>query len=238
MERRLVRAAAEGRELLEIRRLAECDLGEPHHMRVRLVERLPQRRERVIRKPLAQHVGQRPQDGPILARIARRDSVTSEVVTRSLSARCKRGSKKAPLRFISREASSAALFWFSMAIPNSFNHAIELYLNWARPILVTSSRQDNSLWISSRTGWRFTYKNLGTLISKITFRTLGVDVSPHLFRTAAASTAAVKIPELRHLASALLGHADPRMVDEYYKRTTSLDAGNLYADLIQEYMNC
>src|SRR5262249_52658042 len=47
-------------------------------------------------------------------------------------------------------------------------------------------------WISSRTGGRFTYKNLGTLISKITFRTLGVDVSPHLFRTAAASTAAAK----------------------------------------------
>jgi site-specific recombinase XerD len=127
--------------------------------------------------------------------------------------------------------------WIEKRIPNSFNQVIELYLNWARPILVRSPRQDNSLWISSRTGRRFTYKNLGTLISKITFRTLGVDVSPHLFRTAAASTAAVKIPELPHLASALLGHADPRIADEYYKRTTSLNAGKLYANLVQEYMN-
>jgi site-specific recombinase XerD len=127
--------------------------------------------------------------------------------------------------------------WIEKRIPNSFNCTIELYLNWARPILVRSSGQDNSLWISSRTGRRFTYKNLGTLISKITFRTLGVDVSPHLFRTAAASTAAVKIPELPHLASALLGHADPRIADEYYTRTTSLNAAKLYADLIQEYMN-
>ena len=104
------------------------------------------------------------------------------------------------------------------AFPNFFNHAIQLYLNWARPILMRSSGQDNSLWISSRTGRRFTYKNLGTLISKITFRTLGVDVSPHLFRTAAASTAAVKLPEFPYLSSALLGHADPRIADEHYKR--------------------
>jgi integrase len=100
-----------------------------------------------------------------------------------------------------------------------------------------SPGQNNSLWISSRTGGRFTYKNLGTLISKITFRTLGVDVSPHLFRTAAASTAAAKIPEFPHLASALLGHADPRIADEHYKRTTSLNAGKLYSDLVQEYLN-
>jgi site-specific recombinase XerD len=73
-------------------------------------------------------------------------------------------------------------------IPNFFNQTIELYLNWARPVLVKSSGQNNSLWISSRTGRRFTYKNLGTLISKVTFRTLGVDVSPHLFRTAYSPT--------------------------------------------------
>jgi site-specific recombinase XerD len=123
--------------------------------------------------------------------------------------------------------------WVEKRIPNSFNRAIEFYLNWARPILVRSPGQDNSLWISSRTGRRFTYKNLGTLISKITFRTLGVDVSPHLFRTAAASTAAVKIPELPYLASALLGHADPRIADEHYKRTTSLNAAKLYANLVR-----
>src|SRR5262249_10580081 len=105
--------------------------------------------------------------------------------------------------------------WIEKRIPDCFSHVIELYLNWARPILTRSIGHDDSLWISSRTGRRFTYKNLGTLISKITFLTLGVEVSPHLFRTAAASTAAAKIPELPHLASALLGHADSRVTDEY-----------------------
>jgi site-specific recombinase XerD len=126
--------------------------------------------------------------------------------------------------------------WIEKRIPNSFNHVIELYLKQARPIMMRSSTSDNSLWISSRTGRRFSYKNLGTLVSKITFRALGVDVSPHLFRTAAASTAAVKLPEYPHLASALLGHADPRVADEHYKRTTSLNAGKVYAALVQEYL--
>jgi integrase len=127
--------------------------------------------------------------------------------------------------------------WIEKRIPNAFNRAIELYLKEARPILMKSPGLDNSLWISSRTGYRFTYKNLGALISKITFQKLGVDVSPHLFRTAAASTSAAKLPGLPRLASALLGHTDPRIADEHYKHTSSLNAGNLYADLIQAELN-
>jgi integrase len=127
--------------------------------------------------------------------------------------------------------------WDERRIPNSLNHAIRLYLTEARPILMRSSVDDNSLWISSRTGQRFTYKNLGTLISKITFQTLGINVSPHLFRTAAASTAAIKLPQFPHLSSALLGHSDPRVADEHYKLVTSLNAGKIYANLVQEYLN-
>jgi len=128
--------------------------------------------------------------------------------------------------------------WIEKRLPKSINRAVELYLNQARPVLMKSSRPDNSLWISWRTGTRFTYKNLGTLISKITLQTLGVDVSPHLFRTAAASTAAVKLPGFPYLASALLGQADSGIADKHYKRTTSLSAANVYGNLIQEYLNC
>jgi len=123
-------------------------------------------------------------------------------------------------------------------IPNAFNHAIALYLKEARPILMKALGLDNSLWISGQTGRRFTYKNLGSLVSKITLRTLGVDVSPHLFRTAAASTAAVNLPGFPYLASALLGQADRRIADEHYKRTTSLTAAKIYGDLIHEYLSC
>jgi hypothetical protein len=60
--------------------------------------------------------------------------------------------------------------WVEKRIPNDFNRVIEL---------TRSSGQDNSLWISSRTARRFTYKNLGTLISKITLETLDVDGCRH-----------------------------------------------------------
>jgi hypothetical protein len=63
-----------------------------------------------------------------------------------------------------------------------------------------------------------TQNNLSTLISKITFQTIGVDVSPHLFRTAAASTAAAYGGSTPHLASALLNPTDPRVTEEHYNR--------------------
>jgi hypothetical protein len=69
--------------------------------------------------------------------------------------------------------------------------------------------------VSSTTGRPMTTKNLGALISKITLETIGVDVSPHLFRTAAASTAAAYGGNTPHLASALLNHTDPRVTEEH-----------------------
>src|SRR5262249_18092357 len=75
-------------------------------------------------------------------------------------------------------------------VPTWLNRCIDVYLNQSRPLLLKSGPPTNALWISSTTGGRLTAKNLGTLISKITLETIGVDVSPHLFRTAAASTAA------------------------------------------------
>ena|SRR5437899_2464838 len=77
-----------------------------------------------------------------------------------------------------------------------------------------------------------TKKNLGTLVSKITLATLGVDVSPHLFRTAAASTAAAYGGNTPHLASALLNHTDPRVTEEHYNRATSIGATRIYAEIV------
>ncbi len=80
-----------------------------------------------------------------------------------------------------------------------------------------------------------TRKNLGTLVSKITLEAVGVDVSPHLFRTAAASTAAVYGGNVPHLASALLNHTDPRVTEDHYNRATSMSAAQSCAALIKEY---
>jgi integrase len=120
-------------------------------------------------------------------------------------------------------------------VPDWLNHAITVYLNQSRPILLKSSVPTDALWISSRTGRQITTKNLGTLISKITHQTVGVDVSPHLFRTAAATTAAMHGANKPHLASAVLGHTDPRVTEEDYTRVTSINAAKTYAAIIRQY---
>ena len=112
--------------------------------------------------------------------------------------------------------------------------AVNRYINTHRPVLCGGDAKQTALWISSTTGKRLTTKNLGTLISKITRETMGVDVSPHLFRTAGASTAAIYGGKHPHLASAVLNHRDPR-VTEYYNRAMSLTAGEDYGVIAQLY---
>src|SRR5262249_17279542 len=120
-------------------------------------------------------------------------------------------------------------------VPALLNRFVDLYLSQSRPLLLKSSPPTNALWISSTTGRRLTTKNLGTLISKITLETIGVDVSPHLFRTAAASTAAAYGGNTPHLASAVLNHTDPRVTEEHYNRATSIGAGRIYAEIISSF---
>jgi integrase len=121
-------------------------------------------------------------------------------------------------------------------VPELLNHTIEMYLNQSRPLLIGSKPSTPALWISSTTGRAMTTKNLGTLVSKITLETLGVDVSPHLFRTAAASTAAAYGGNTPHLASALLNHRDPRVTEEHYNRASSISASKIYAEITNTFL--
>jgi integrase len=120
-------------------------------------------------------------------------------------------------------------------VPEFLNRAIDLYLDQARPVLIGNESMSKPLWVFSRTGGQFTTKNRGTLISKITLQTIGVDVSPHLFRTAGATTAAMYGNETPCIASALLGHTDPRVTHEHYNRATSVQAAKLYGSIIEQY---
>jgi len=120
-------------------------------------------------------------------------------------------------------------------VPEWLNNTIDLYLNQSRPVLLRSGSATNALWISSTAG-PMTTKNLGTLVSKVTLETLGVDVSPHLFRTAAASTAATYGGRTPHLASAILNHTDPRVTEKHYNRASSMSASKIYARITAGFL--
>lgn len=110
---------------------------------------------------------------------------------------------------------------------------IELYLNGARPVLLDASLPPtNALWISSNARGPMTARKVGSLIAQITLETIGIGISPHLFRTAGATTAAISAGDMPHLASALLGHKHPRVTHDDYIRTSSLSAATKYAALI------
>jgi integrase len=120
-------------------------------------------------------------------------------------------------------------------VPELISDVVNRYIKTHRQVLCRGDAKQFALWVSSTTGRRLTTKNLGTLISKITRETIGVDVSPHLFRTAGASTAAVYSGKHPHLASALLNHRDPRVTEEHYNRAVSLSAGEEYGIIAQLY---
>ena len=105
------------------------------------------------------------------------------------------------------------------------------FLEVFRPILL-AGHQGTVLWISSTTKCRMTIKNLGVLISKITKYEIGIDVSPHLFRTAAASTTASEMGALPGLATGLLGHVDRAITEIHYNRARTCDAAISYAELL------
>ena len=117
-------------------------------------------------------------------------------------------------------------------LPRFMNRYIELYLEECRPILLRDTA-DKSLWISSTTGRALTKKPLGTLISRITLQTLGVDVSPHLFRHAASSTVAAEPGMPPGLASSMLGHTDRRVDEDHYNRAKSVCAARLLQEIIE-----
>ena len=120
-------------------------------------------------------------------------------------------------------------------VPAFITDVVNRYLEVHRPVLCRGRRDQTAVWISSTTGKKFTTKNLGTLISKITRETVGVEVSPHLFRTAGASTAAIYGGEHPNLASALLNHRDRRIVEEHYDRSMGMTAGEEYGNIARLY---
>ena len=73
------------------------------------------------------------------------------------------------------------------------------------------------------------------MIRTTTLSTIGIKLGPHMFRTCAASAAAVYGGANPYLGSAVLHHADPRVTMEHYNRATSLSAAENFRQVIRHY---
>ena len=103
------------------------------------------------------------------------------------------------------------------------------------PVLIRPDSPPSALWLSSSHAARLADKYVATLIGATTLSTVGVKLSPHLFRTSAASAAAVYGGDNPYLGSAVLHNADPRVTLEHYNRATSLTAAESFRQLIRQY---
>jgi integrase len=115
--------------------------------------------------------------------------------------------------------------------------ALDRYLKKYRPLLAGADQSTVAvLWLSSNDGNPMTYDGVARAITDTTRSTVGVPVSPHLFRTSVASSAAIHGGAKPHLASALLHHTDHRVTEAHYNRASSLSAAKSLREIILGYV--
>jgi integrase len=79
------------------------------------------------------------------------------------------------------------------------------------------------------------YSGVEDAITEATRSSVGVAVSPHMFRNSIATSAAIHGGANPHLASALLHHTNHRVTEEHYNRASSMSAAQNLRDIIQAY---
>lgn len=107
--------------------------------------------------------------------------------------------------------------------------AIDKYIAEYR--LPTSSSP--ALW-TDRAGAPLGYCGTERAVTEATRSALGIAVSPHLFRSCAASTAYRHAGRTPGLAAALLQHTDPRVTELHYNRARSASFAMEYGRIIEE----
>ena len=120
-------------------------------------------------------------------------------------------------------------------IDDMLTPVIDRYLDQHRPVLARSDSPPAALWLSEKNGTPISAKEVANVIRATTLLTVGVAVSPHLFRTSAASTAAARRGDNPYLGCALLHHTDQRLTNEHYNRATSLSAAESFRQIVRQY---
>ena len=105
---------------------------------------------------------------------------------------------------------------------------LERWIQVHRPLFPAGG---DALWPSIK-GGPLSSSQIGRITREITRQTLGVAMSPHVFRTAGASTAAVHAGDDPHLGASLLQHIDPRVTEEHYNRASDIHASLAFQGII------
>jgi integrase len=108
--------------------------------------------------------------------------------------------------------------------------AVDRYLEVHRPVLL-GDRQSPFLWIT-QDGAPMRQHAIRTRIALWTEQRLGVRLTPHQFRTCAATSLAVDDPAHVRAAMPLLGHSCLATSERYYNKAESLTASRRHAETV------
>jgi integrase len=111
-----------------------------------------------------------------------------------------------------------------------FARYLAFYLDVVRQRLLGGSTC-TALWLNSK-GGRLSYLTIGRIISGQSEDRLGVRITPHDARDAAATTWAIAAPDQIGIARDLLAHRDLRTTIKYYNRAKGVEASRAYRQVI------
>lgn len=116
------------------------------------------------------------------------------------------------------------------AVPSLLLPYLDVYLNVIRPRLLRNIACQ-ALWVSPRAA-ALTYAGFGEIVSRHALRRLGMRLSTHDTRDAAATTWALADPANIAVASDLLSHSDARTTQTHYNRARGVEASRAYTAIV------
>lgn len=113
-------------------------------------------------------------------------------------------------------------------IPAFLSRYVEIYLETYRPAFSYAGKE---LWVGTY-GRPLSYSAVERIVTETTRQTLGIPISPHLFRSCAASSAYMHARSTPKLASALLNHRGSNTTQAHYNRSKSAFYGHEFGSLL------
>jgi integrase/recombinase XerD len=122
--------------------------------------------------------------------------------------------------------------YIDFQIPASLRDPFSAYLKRVRPRML---RQPGckSLWVSPK-GGPLSYSAMGPVVTRHTTERLGIRITPHDVRDAAATMWAIAAPEHVGISRDLLAHADLRTTTKYYNRAKGIEASRAHGRVIAQ----
>jgi integrase len=90
-----------------------------------------------------------------------------------------------------------------------------------------------ALWVSPK-GGPLSYSAVGPVLTRHTTERLGIRITPHDARDAAATTWAIAAPDNVGISRDLLAHSDLRTTQKYYNRAKGIEASRAHSRVINQ----